>query len=326
MPGAFTAIEEAGVLAEEAAPTCGRLLADASRVMPQVAKLVGRAKIMIAPASRAGAEAMHEVVTKATRDFESAGDALRREWQSVSGAKAAGAGVNRSLSTREIGSLNRSPRPSTPEEEEAHMERLLRMMDDFRVGMPPTELTNQGLGARLWQFGTAGGDVVRERANSATSGNWASELLTSRAWLQQNAGDLQHLPGLTQRFPGGSAQMVEQGISTQFAASPLSVGLRTDNVATCAAVYCTDGTTQFLGHADGMIHHEAVSEALNTAGIDLNKSKTTLMPGPHPSPVLETILPAFMKNSNAMRSLRIVPFKGPANGSVIARDGKLYLP
>jgi hypothetical protein len=75
-----------------------------------------------------------------------------------------------------------------------------------------------------------------------------------------------------------------------------------------------------------MIHHQALSEALDAAGMDLNKAKVTLMPGPHPSPVLETILPSFMKNPNAMQSLRIVPFKGPAHGTVIALDGKLYLP
>jgi hypothetical protein len=325
MPGVFTAIEEAAVLAEKAAPSCERLLAEAYRAMPNVAKLAGQGRTMLAPAARAGSEAMREV-TNANKNFEGAGDALRREWQSISGAKAPGAGIDARFLTHEIGSFNRSPRLLTPEEDEAHMERLLRMMDDPKVGLPPTELTNQGLGARLWQFGNAGGDVLRERVASSSTGKWAPELVASKAWLQQNAGGFKDLPGLTQRFPGGPVQMVEQGASTQFAAGPMSVGLRTDNVATCAAVYCTDGTTQFIGHADGMIHHQALSEALDAAGMDLNKSKVTLMPGPHSSPVLETILPSFMRNPKAMSSLRIIPFKGPSNGTVIAHDGKLYLP
>jgi hypothetical protein len=324
MPGAFTAIEEAATIIEEAAPASERLLAAASREMPPVGKLINQGRALVAPASRAGSEALHEISATASKDFDNAGDALRREWQSLVGSN--GTGASSSLSTHEIGSLVRSPRPLTEEEEDARFERLMRLQDDSRVGVAPTELTNQGLGARLWQFGNAGGDVLRERAGSAASGKWAPEFLASREWLQKNADNLQHLPGLTQRFPGGPAQMVEQGISTQFAASPLSVALRTDNVATCAAVHCTDGVTQFLGHADGMIHHQALSEALDVAGINLNKAKVTLMPGTVPSPVLETILPTFMKNPNAMKSLRIVPFKGPGNGTVIARDGKLFLP
>jgi hypothetical protein len=191
MPGLFKAIEEAGVLAEEAAPACDRLLAEAATAMPKVAKLAGQGKTVLAPAARAGSEAMHEVVTNTTRSFESAGDALRREWQSISAGKTPGTGVGPRFSTHEIGSFNRSPRLATPEEDEAHMERLLRMMDDPKLGLPPTELTNQGLSARLWQFGNAGGDVLRERVASAATGKWAPELVASKAWLQQNAGDLQ---------------------------------------------------------------------------------------------------------------------------------------
>jgi len=224
------------------------------------------------------------------------------------------------------GEFNRNPLPLTDEELEQKVERLNRMLDDMSIGTPPEELTNQGLGARLWQFGTAGGDVGRERMNASITGNWSRETLASRDWLQENAPDLGSLPGLTERFPGGPAQTVLQGESTQFAAGPLSTALRTDNVATCVAVYCNDGTTQFLGHADSMINHQALSEALQVSGINLDKAKVTLMPGPIPSPVLETILPAFMKNENAISNLSIVPFKGPGNGSVIARDGSLYLP
>jgi hypothetical protein len=105
----------------------------------------------------------------------------------------------------------------------------------------------------------------------------------------------------------------------EFAAGPVGVALRTDNVATCAAIHCTDGVTQFLGHADGMVHHRAITEALSTAGIDLDKAQVTLMPGPLKSPVLETILPAFMKDGNVMSRLRIVPFRGPAHGTVVSK-------
>lgn len=119
---------------------------------------------------------------------------------------------------------------------------------------------------------------------------------------------------------------MHQGESTQFAAGPLSTALKTDNVATCAAIYCTDGTTQFLGHADNMVHFKAVAEALESAGINMDKAEVTLMPGPLKSPVLETILPAFMKDGSAMERLKIIPFRGPGHGSVVAQDGKLFIP
>jgi hypothetical protein len=323
MPGAATIIEDVAILAEEVAPGCERrLLAEATRAFPTLGKLISKGKTLLPPASRAGeAGSLHEVAKTAIQDFARTGDLLRREWQQiVTGSKNDVRGIP------EIGSLNRSPRPLTPDEEDERLERLMRMMDDSKVGTAPIELTNQGLGARLWQFGSAGGNVMRERFVSETTGKWSPELLASRQWLQQNAANLERLPGLTQRFNGGTVQMVHQGESTQFAAAPLSVGLRTDNVATCAAIYCKSQGVQFLGHADGMIHHQALSEALHVAGINLNKAEVALMPGPVPSPVLETILPSFMKNAKVMKSLRIIPFKGPQHGTVIARDGSLFLP
>ncbi len=219
---------------------------------------------------------------------------------------------------------SRLPRQLSEAEEDAHMERLLKAIDDRSVGLPPKELVNEGLGARLWQFGTAGGDVIRERAASEATGKWSPELVRSRDWLKGNPQAYNRV--LSEREPVGRVQTVHQGVSTQFAAGPLEVGLRTDNVATCAAIYCRDGARQFLGHADGMVHHRAVSEALSTAGIDLNSAHVTLMPGPLQSPVLETIMPAFMENPNTMARLRIIPFHGPAHGSIIAKDGSLFVP
>lgn len=225
----------------------------------------------------------------------------------------------------ELNSFYAIPHNLSPEEEEAHMDRLMRALDDRTVGVPPRELANAGLGARLWQFGTAGGDVLRERGAAEATGQWSPELAKSRDWLSKAPQTLQELPILPANAEVGPVQVVHQGISTQFAAGPVGVALRTDNVATCAAIHCTDGVTQFLGHADGMVHHRAVTEALNAAGIDLNKARVTLMPGPLKSPVLETVLPAFINDAKVM-SLRIIPFRGPAHGSVIAKDGELFIP
>jgi hypothetical protein len=201
-----------------------------------------------------------------------------------------------------------------------------RRRDDRSVGLPPKELMNEGLGARLWEFGSAGGDVYRERAIAETTGKWSPALAQSRDWLRENQQVLHHGPALPEKAAVGPVQMVDQGKSTQFASGPVGVALRTGNVATCAAIHCTDGVNQFLGHADGMVHHSAVTEALEAAGVDLKKAWVTLMPGPLKSPVLETILPAFMKDTEAMSRLRIIPFRGPAHGSVIAKDGQLFIP
>lgn len=221
---------------------------------------------------------------------------------------------------------SRFPREMTEAETDAHLDRLLRAMDDGSIGLPPKELMNQGLGARVWQFGTAGGNVFRERGAAEATGKWSPELQASRDWLAKNPDALSKFRALPEGPQLGPVQMVHQGESTQFAAGPLGVGLRTDNVATCAAIYCRDGETQFLGHADAMIHHRALTEALETAGINLDTAHVTLMPGPLKSAVMENILPSFMSNPNAMSKLKIIPFRGPAHGSVIAQDGALFVP
>ena len=74
------------------------------------------------------------------------------------------------------------------------MDRLMRALDDPTVGLPPKELANAGLGARLWQFGTAGGDVLRERAAAETTGQWSPEFAKSRDWLSKAPRRLQELP------------------------------------------------------------------------------------------------------------------------------------
>ena len=287
--GAERIVIEGAEIVEAVMPGIGeRLLADASKAMPAFGRMFRKEAV---------AAVQHLPITPA-------GSGLRAE----------------------ASALSRMPRVMTPAEEDEHLERLMRAIDDPVLGLPPKELTNQGLGARLWQFGTGGGDVFRERAVAETTGRWPPELARSREWLSKNAQSFSRVLPLPEGTARGAVQMVHQGESTQFAAGPIGVGLRTDNVATCAAVHCTDGARQFLGHADGMIHHLALTEALSTAGIDLSKAKVTLLPGPLNSPVLETIMPTFLENPNALKGLRIIPFRGPGNGRVIAQDGTLFMP
>ncbi|HEY9757282.1 MAG TPA: hypothetical protein V6C97_19090 [Oculatellaceae cyanobacterium] len=332
--GVEKVVEVAVEVAETASPGIGeRVLAEAGKLIPAVGKLLGKGEV--AEAAAKAVQPVPELIQKpevTASLLHGIGDGLKKAYPPVEIGSKIGAS-SLSISERTVpyypvegSALSRMPRPLSSEEEEAHIERLMRALDDTRVGIPPKELTNAGVGARLWQFGTAGGDVLRERTASEVTGRWAPELQRSRQWLQENAPDLGKFPTLTEKDPGGPVQRVEQGMSTQFAASSVEVGLRTDNVATCTAIYCNDGVKHFLGHADNMVHHMALSEALETAGFDLDNTEVTLLPGPTPSPVLETVLPAFMDSPEAMSKLRIVPFKGPSNGAVVARNGKLFVP
>lgn len=332
--GVEKVVEVTVEVAEKVSPGIAeRILAEAGKLVPAVGKVLGNGEV--AQAAAKAVQPVPELIQKpevTASVMHGIGDALRKAYPSIElGSKIGASSLSITERTAPYypidgAALSRMPRPISPEEEEAHIERLMRALDDTRVGIPPKELTNAGVGARLWQFGTAGGDVLRERTASQATGRWAPELQRSRQWLKENAPDLGKFPSLTEKDPGGLVQRVEQGMSTQFAASSVEVGLRTDNVATCAAIYCTDGVKHFLGHADNMVHHMALSEALDVAGFDLKNTEVTLLPGPQPSAVLETILPTFLDSPEAMSKLRIVPFRGPSNGSVVARNGKLFVP
>ena len=329
-------VEVAAEVAETTAPgLCEKILAEAGR-LPMVGRLMtgGKAVEAVAGAAKTAraVEPVAPLIVKpeVTRDLlKGVSDGLHEVYKPVPLGSRFGAS-SLSITDRAVPyyaekpPFDRAPRALTEFEEEERLERMMALLDDPKVGVPPKELTNAGVGARLWEFGNAGGNVIRERAASEVTGQWAPELQQSRQWLK--GMDLSQLPSVTEKDPGGSVQHVFQGVSTQFAAGRLEVGLRTDNLATCAAIYCKDGVNHFLAHADNMIHHMALSEALQTAGFDLKTVETTIMPGPHPSGVLETILPTFMQSPEAMSKLRILPFRGPSNASVIARGGKLYVP
>jgi hypothetical protein len=323
-------VEVAAEVAETTAPGLSeKVLSEVGKRLPMVGRLItsGKAAEAVETAAKAAPVPdliMKPEVTKAIMD--GLGKGLKEEYPSIPlGSRLPGSLVERPIPYfPEVPPYDRMPRPLSAAEEEARLERLVTLLDDPKVGTPPQELTNAGVGARVWQFGSAGGNVLRERSASQISGRWAPEFQASQKWLSNV--ELSELPEVTARDPGGPVQNVLQGLSTQFAAARLEVGLRTDNLATCAAIYCKDGVNHFLAHADNMIHHAALTEALEAAGFDLSRIETTILPGPQPSGVLETILPTFLRSPEAMSKLRIMPFRGPGNASVIARNGELYVP